>query len=54
LPAFTSERLEYPSDDELFRQDDYGDAVYVIAEGEADILVDSPRKSRGADHQLQA
>jgi CRP/FNR family cyclic AMP-dependent transcriptional regulator len=40
--AFTSERLEYVSGDELFHQDDYGDTAYVILEGEADILVDTP------------
>jgi CRP-like cAMP-binding protein len=42
LLAFTSERLEYLSGDELFRQGDYGDAAYVILEGQADILVDTP------------
>ena len=41
LLAFTSERLEYLSGEELFHQGDYGDAVYIILEGEADILVDS-------------
>jgi CRP/FNR family cyclic AMP-dependent transcriptional regulator len=41
LPAFTSERLEYPSGDELFHQGDYGDAAYIILEGEADV-VDTP------------
>jgi CRP-like cAMP-binding protein len=45
LLAFTSERLEYLSGDELFDQDDYGDAAYVILEGEADILVDTPRSA---------
>jgi CRP-like cAMP-binding protein len=45
LLAFTSERLEYPSGHELFHQDDYGDAAYVILEGEADILVDTPRNA---------
>jgi CRP/FNR family cyclic AMP-dependent transcriptional regulator len=45
LLTFTSERLEYASGDELFHQDDQGDAAYVILEGEADILVDSPRKA---------
>jgi CRP/FNR family transcriptional regulator, cyclic AMP receptor protein len=43
LLAFTSERLAYTSGDELFRQGDYGDAAYVILEGEAHILVDTPR-----------
>jgi CRP/FNR family transcriptional regulator, cyclic AMP receptor protein len=43
LLAFTSERLEYLSGDELFHQGDYGDAAYVILKGEADILVDTPQ-----------
>ena len=42
LLAFTNDRLEYSSGDELFHQGDYGDAAYIILEGEADILVDSP------------
>jgi CRP/FNR family transcriptional regulator, cyclic AMP receptor protein len=43
--ACTSERLECLSGDELFHQDDYADAVFVILEGEADILVHSPNKA---------
>jgi CRP/FNR family transcriptional regulator, cyclic AMP receptor protein len=43
LLAFTSERLQYRSGDELFRQGGDGDAAYVILEGEADILVDTPQ-----------
>jgi CRP/FNR family cyclic AMP-dependent transcriptional regulator len=43
LLAFTSERLEYLAGDELFHQGDYGDAAYIILEGQADILVDSPK-----------
>jgi CRP/FNR family cyclic AMP-dependent transcriptional regulator len=43
LLAFTSERLEYMSGDELFRQGDYGDAAYIILEGAADVLVDTPQ-----------
>ena len=42
LLAFTSERLEYLSGDELFHQGDYGDAAYIILEGEAEVLVDTP------------
>ncbi|MGH6914311.1 MAG: cyclic nucleotide-binding domain-containing protein [Geminicoccales bacterium] len=42
LLAFTSERLKYLSGDELFGQGDYGDAAYIILEGEADVLADSP------------
>jgi CRP/FNR family cyclic AMP-dependent transcriptional regulator len=45
LLAFTSERLEYPAGEELFHQDDYGDAAYVILSGEADILVDAPHRA---------
>jgi CRP/FNR family transcriptional regulator, cyclic AMP receptor protein len=45
LLAFTSERLEYLSGDELFHQDDYGDAAYIILEGEADILVETPHSA---------
>ena len=43
LLAFTSERLQYLSGDELFHQGDYGDAVYIILDGQTDILVDSPK-----------
>ena len=49
LLAFTSERLEYMSGDELFHQGDYGDAAYIILEGEADVLVDTPRCGQGRD-----
>jgi CRP/FNR family transcriptional regulator, cyclic AMP receptor protein len=41
LLAFTSERLEYPTGEVLFRQGDPGDAAYVILEGEAEIVVDT-------------
>ena len=43
LLAFTSERLQYVSGDELFHQGDDGDAAYVILEGTVDILVDTPK-----------
>lgn len=42
LLAFTSERLAFESGQELFRQGDPGDAAYVILDGEADVLVDTP------------
>ena len=45
LLAFPSERLEFLSGDELFHQNDYGDAAYIILEGEADILVDTPHSA---------
>jgi CRP-like cAMP-binding protein len=43
LLAFTSERLEFGAGDELFHQGDVGDAAYIILEGSADIMVDTPR-----------
>jgi CRP/FNR family transcriptional regulator, cyclic AMP receptor protein len=43
LLAFTSERLAYLPGDELFHQGDHGDAAYIILEGGADILVDTPK-----------
>ncbi len=42
LLAFTSERLTFNPGDSLFKQGDEGDALYVIMEGEADVLVDTP------------
>lgn len=42
LLAFTSDRLEYTPGEELFHQGDDGDAAYIILEGEADVLVDTP------------
>jgi CRP-like cAMP-binding protein len=43
LLAFTSNRLEYLSGEELFHEGDYGDAAYIILEGQAEILVDTPK-----------
>jgi CRP-like cAMP-binding protein len=43
LLAFTSDRLHYASGEALFQQGDDGDAAYVILEGEADVLVDTPQ-----------
>lgn len=42
LLAFTSERLMFPADSELFHQGDAGDAAYIILDGEADVLIDTP------------
>jgi CRP-like cAMP-binding protein len=42
LLAFTSERLSYEAGQMICRQGDPGDAAYVIIEGEADVLVDTP------------
>jgi CRP-like cAMP-binding protein len=42
LLAFTSERLEFMDGDELCHQGDFGDAAYVILDGQAVVLVDTP------------
>src|SRR5258708_34720777 len=42
LLAFTSERVAYEPDHILMRQGDMGDAAYIIIEGEADVLVETP------------
>ena len=42
LIAFTAERLKYQADDVLFKQGEAGDAAYIIMNGEADILLNTP------------
>ena len=42
LLAFTSQRLTFKPGDSLFHQGDVGDALYIIVEGDADVLVDAP------------
>ncbi len=42
LLAFTSEQVEYMTGEVLFHQGDAGDAAYILLEGDADILVESP------------
>ncbi|MFV2054256.1 Crp/Fnr family transcriptional regulator [Aliiroseovarius sp. YM-037] len=42
LLAFTSDRVSFGADEILFHQGDVGDAAYLILDGMADILVDSP------------
>jgi len=42
LLAFMSERVGYDAGKTLFRQGDRGDAAYLIIEGEADIIVETP------------
>ena len=42
LLAFTSERLIYSQDEILFSQGDVGDSAYIIIDGEADIVVNTP------------
>jgi len=42
LLAFTSERLTYGAGESLFNQGDSGDTAFVIVEGEADIIMNTP------------
>ncbi len=42
LLAFTSERLTFMADDELFHEGDPADAAYIVMDGEADVLVETP------------
>ncbi len=42
LLAFTAERITYEPDQILFNQGDVGDAAYIIVEGAAKVLVDTP------------
>jgi CRP/FNR family cyclic AMP-dependent transcriptional regulator len=42
LLAFTAERITYEPDQVLFNQGDVGDAAYIIVEGAAKVLVDTP------------
>lgn len=43
LLAFTSERVVFAADEILFRQGDMGDAAYIVIDGEAEVLVDTPQ-----------
>ena len=42
LLPFTSERLTFAPGQDLFRQGDMGDAMYVVLGGTADIMIDTP------------
>ena len=44
LLAFNSERLTYRCGDVLFRQGDDGDSAYVILQGKAVVLVETPKE----------
>jgi len=48
LLAFTSEKLDYQAGQDLCRQGDAGDAMYIIMAGEADVLVNTP----GGEHRV--
>lgn len=42
LLAFTSERVTFGPGQTMVRQGDTGDAAYIIIEGDADVLIDTP------------
>ncbi len=42
LLAFTAQRLTFNADESLFHQGDIGDAAYIIIDGSADVVVDTP------------
>ena len=42
LLAFTSERLTFHPGEVLFRQGDQGDAAYIIVQGDADVIINTP------------
>ncbi|MBK20478.1 MAG: cyclic nucleotide-binding protein [Rhodospirillaceae bacterium] len=42
LLAFASERVIFGEGQELFHQGDSGDTAYIIFDGSADVLIDSP------------
>lgn len=42
LMAFAAERTQFRAGDEMFHQGDAADAAYIIMEGRADVLVDTP------------
>ncbi len=45
LLAFTAQRLTFNADESLFHQGDIGDAAYIIIDGSADVVVDTPNGS---------
>ncbi len=42
LLAFTAQRLTFNANESLFHQGDIGDAAYIIIDGNADVVVDTP------------
>lgn len=42
LLAYTSEKLEYQSGQDLCKQGDAGDAMFIIMSGEADVMIHTP------------
>lgn len=43
LLAFTSERITFAAGETLFHQGDPADCAYIVIEGEAEVLVDTPQ-----------
>ena len=43
LLAFTSERLKFKADEELFHQGDIGDSAYIVIGGQADVIRSTDR-----------
>ena len=42
LMAFAAERTQFRKGEEMFHQGDPADAAYIILEGRADVVVDTP------------
>ncbi len=42
LMAFASERLTFKNGQALFKQGDIGDSAYIIIDGTADVMIDTP------------
>lgn len=42
LLAFTSEHLEFMPGETLFEEGDVGDAAFILLDGDADVMVDTP------------
>lgn len=42
LLAFASQRLTFEPDQVLFEEGDMGDAAYIVIDGEADVLIQTP------------
>jgi CRP-like cAMP-binding protein len=43
LMAFAAERAQFRKGEEMFHQGDVADAAYIILDGKADVLVETPR-----------
>lgn len=43
LLAFTSQRLTFEAGHALFHQGDVGDAAYIVLQGDAEVLIDTPQ-----------